>query len=198
MKRKPFILFAILSFVILTSFSTETNLLDRISYFDLSIDQKNEAVQVIAGNTIELKRAPFDIKLDFSAEASVLVNASFDSKTYDMALKNAPMKKLPGYAETGMAENLFNVDKEILINKNAPSLWYYDNAEDHRFNVVSKSDYRTQCTRVIENLYDVNESSQIKVSDVKKDLYLVFIAYKMNDEFEEVELQRKALKITWK
>jgi len=101
--------------------------------FNVYVHQHDHEME-ITDHTVTLDKESFVLVFRFSQPMGVLVNASFDSKTYDMAMKGEDLEKLPGFEQTGMAEGLLNPDKEILLSDKAPCYWFYDNDEEHRFN----------------------------------------------------------------
>lgn len=184
----------ILSFL----FAKGTRNCEKDPVFAVYFSQNNTAADII-DNTVTLDKKSFDLLLGFSEPMGVLVNASFDSKTYDLALKGKALDKLPGFEQTGMAEGLLNTDKEIVLSEEAPGYWFYDNEEEHRFNEVQKTDTGFICLRTIEKLVDADNQTEIRVSEVNQPLYLVFISYKRGQSImDRVEVQRQCIKIEWR
>lgn len=182
----------------ITLWAKTANNYSTLTPFNISIVQGGVKVPII-NNEVLLSKSPFDIVIDMPKPDGVLLNASTNKKTATLALKNITQAKLPGFQETGMAEALLNSDKEIILAETAPSFWYYDNNHEHRFNNVIKSDSGLKCIRTVENLYDRKTKNTIKISDVKKKLYLVFIYNKSNTNyFDRVEEKREIVIISWK
>lgn len=127
----------------------------------------------------------------------VLVSASFNNKTYNLAKKQKALNELPVFDNTGMAEGDFNREKEIFLSDDAPSYWIYTSQDEHRFNEVNIYENRITAVRAIKYLYDVNTKETISVSDVKKPLYLVFISAKYNEKWERTEMHRQYVEIKW-
>jgi hypothetical protein len=166
--------------------------------FNIIVVQGGVTVPVV-NSEITLSKSPFDIVINMPKPDGVLVNASTNKKSATLALKNKIQVKLPGFKETGMAEALLNPDKEIILTETAPSFWFYDNENEHRFNNVIKSDSGLKCIRSVENLYDRKTKNTIKICDVKKKLYLVFIYNKPNTNYlDRVEEKREIVIINWK
>ena len=173
---------------------------DKRIPFKIYIEQ-NGIRQTITNNTVLLDKKSFNLVFVLHKPSAVLVNASFDKTTYERALKKEPLSKLPGYEGTGMAEGLFNTDKELFIDDTAPSYWYYDNDKEHRFNKVVKTKDSLVCTREIKQFYILEEKDNIvlPVEKVSKPLYLVFDDYVTDPKtYERTELQREIIKINWK
>lgn len=170
---------------------------DSDKVFKITIEQ-NGKQQKIEDNHILLQPGSFEIVIEMSEPMGILVNASFDDKTFKLASKNKHLDKLPGFEETGMAEGLLNTDKEILLSEKAPSYWFYDTEEENRFNSISKLENGIVCKRTIENLFDTETSTGIKITDVSKPIYLVFISYKKGSEItDQIEVQRQSIAIEW-
>ena len=166
--------------------------------FHVSISQNGKTISDKNG-VVKLKDTTFNIVLNFSEPMGILVNASYDKKTFKSAKKNKPLNELVVFTQTGMAERLSNSEREIFIHDQAPSYWYYESDSESRFNETSLTDQGIQCVRTIDNVYEVPTKSTLKVSEVKKDLYLVFISYKRGDKISErLEVQRQYLKLKWK
>jgi len=54
------------------------------------------------------------------------------------------------------------------------------------------------CKRVIENFNDLDSKAIIKIGNVEKPLYLVFISYKYGETMSnQIELKREWLQINW-
>jgi hypothetical protein len=170
---------------------------EGIPVVKISIEQNGQKYD-INNNTVVLSPSPFDIVFEFSEPMNVLINASFNPKTLKLAADQQPISHLPGFSETGIAEGLFNEDKEIFISENAPNCWFFDDESRHRFNITSQSGSIIIGKRTIENLYNLDEKSVIKVTENKKTIFLVFIFYKIGIKPADlIELQRYCLKIKW-
>ena len=134
--------------------------------------------EVRDGDELEfvLQRGPFDLVFEADSAFAILVNASFKPETFMGALSGIPTMDLPGFAETGMAETLFNADRDVIVADSAPSYWYYDAKKDHRFNKVKKRRGRLICTRTIENLYFRETAISGALANARHEpLYLVFV-----------------------
>jgi hypothetical protein len=166
--------------------------------FHVTVEQNGKTIQSKNGE-LTLERKSFNLIFEFSEPMGLLINGSFENNTYEMAKNGIPKTRLKGFLATGMADELFNPSKEILVSNDAPNYWFYDNERDHRFNKTKAEHGKIICTRTIENIYNVESKTNIKVEKVKKPLYLVFISYKRGTSFtEEIELKREILKINWK
>ena len=162
--------------------------------FDVYIEQKGKIIKS-ENEEVTLKKSAFDIVIEFTEPAGVLINASFNSQSYSFAHKGIPKNEISGFKNTGMAEHLSNPDNEILISFDAPSYWFFENEEKHRFNSVQYKKGKYICKRTIENFYDVDSGKNTIVEEVEDPLYLVFIMSEYNQDFtKENELKRKMIK----
>ncbi|MFA9213564.1 MAG: hypothetical protein ACEQSR_06920 [Candidatus Methylacidiphilales bacterium] len=178
--------------------SPKTKSPDNEKVFSFYIEQ-NSLKQAVNNDGLLLNKGAFDIVVKFSEPMGILVNASFNKKTYTESLKGTHIDKLEGFKNTGIAEGLLNADKEIFVSDKSPNYWYYDSDEDNRFNGIEKTIDGIVCKRSIENLFLLDKKNTIKISKVKKPLYLVLISYKRGENFmDRIEIQRHCLAINWK
>lgn len=172
----------------------------ELKSFQIEIYQNGKPVG-ISNNEVTLQKAPFDIVITFKDTAvskDILLNTSINPKTFLDALQNVPMDSLAGFQESGMAEVLFNEDRDVLLSYSAPSFWFYDSDELHRFNMVKKDGENLICTRTIESLYSVETKESIALNKLSYPIYMVFITYEYNKDFSHrIENQRFMLKINW-
>lgn len=178
----------------------KNHLNEKYSPFKVYIEQDGIRLP-ITNNEVSLDKKPFRIVFVFDKPNGILISTSFNKATYEMAIKNEPLAKLPGYQGTGMAEYLFNNDKEVLVDDSAPSYWFFDNIKEHRFNTVKTSKDSLVCTREIKqfNIFDEKGNIILPIEKVSKALYFVFIDYISDPQtYKKTELQREMIKINWK
>jgi hypothetical protein len=165
--------------------------------FRVFIEQNGKIIEPNNG-VVTLEKKSFNIVFEFSEPMGLLINGSFKSKTNTLASKGKPMSKLPGFHTTGLAEGLLNPDKEMFVSKESPNYWFYDDPENNRFNSTEKVNGKILCKRVIENFNDLDSKAIIKIGNVVKPLYLVFISYKYGETMSnQIELKRDWLQINW-
>jgi len=165
--------------------------------FRVFIEQNGKLIEPNNG-VVTLEKKSFNIVFEFNEPMGLLINGSFKSKTYNLASKGKPMSKLPGFKNTGFAEGLLNPDKDMFVSYEGPSCWFYDDPENNRFNFTEKVNGKIVCKRIIENLFDIDSNANIKVENVDKPLYLVFISYTNGDSNNDrLELNREWLQINW-
>lgn len=192
MKKTLKLLFALTLILILSSMCSKT------PNFHVRVEQNGKIIKA-KNRVITLDKEAFKFVFELSEPMGVLINTSFNETSYQQASKGMEMSELFGFENTGMAEAIFNPDKEILIANDAPSAWFYESEEMHRFDLVEKKKGQFWCTRIIENFFDVDADYTFPVAEIDKALYLVFIAYDQRDGInEEIELKREMVKIVWK
>lgn len=190
--------FALITMAFMSLKIPQTKFQDNEQVFSFYVTQ-NGVRQAINDNAVTLNKGAFDIVIKLSKPMGILVNASFDNKTYSEAVKGTPLDKLEGFKNTGMAEGLLNADKEILVADKSPNYWFYDTDEDNRFNGIEKTNDGIICKRTIENLFLKDKQKTIKIGKVKKPLYLVLVSSKPGENFtDRIEVQRHYLAINWK
>lgn len=164
--------------------------------FSVHFEQGTKVIE--ADDDVTLKKEPFDIVFEFPEPMGVLMHASFNPETYNLALENKPLKKLPGFENTGMAEGLFNPDNEILLNATAPGYWFYDNDEAHRFNEAKEKSGKITCKRHVVQFNEIDSNRITNVEDVIAPLNLVFISVERGESEKEVlEIHRVPVQINW-
>jgi len=146
---------------------------------------------------IHLKRDDFKFVFSMAQPSSLLISCATEDLTLREAQKGVKMNKLKGFQGTGMAEGLFNPDKEILFDNENASCWYYDSLTSHRFNDAYWDNGGIKCERKIKQLFDVENQKLVPLKQAPT-LYLVFIEYKWNSiTNEHIEVARDWLIIHW-
>jgi hypothetical protein len=146
---------------------------------------------------VHLKRDDFKFVMQMARPSSVLISCSTDDVTLKQALQGKKLEEMKGFQGTGMAEALFNPDKEILFDNENASCWYYDSLPSHRFNEAYWDNGGIKCERKIKQLYDVANGKEISLKDAPK-LYLVIVEYQaIPGSIEFIEVSREWLVIVW-
>ena len=195
MKRTHKIIALLILIVAFTSMCKPTS--QKEQEFHVILEQNGKSI-VPVNNVVTLDKSEFSLVFEFDAPKGLLINASFDKTTYQQAKQGESISTLQGFENTGMAEGLFNDSEEIFISDNAPSYWFYEDEERHRFNSTEKKEGKIICKRIINNLYDIKSGENIKVEAAAQPLYLVFISYKRGKTITDIiETKREYIKIEW-
>lgn len=183
--------------LLLFSWSANAQKSDTSKTFSVTIEQNGHPLE-IKEHTVVLDPGSFDIVFDLSEPMGVLVNASTRNESYKAAKTGKALKEIRGFQETGMAETLFNEDRELWIADDAPSYWFYSSDDEHRFNEVSKSGDHYIVRRTIEQFYDVASGERIDLFQSGAPLYLVFMSSKKGATvMDQIEVQRAFLLLKW-
>jgi hypothetical protein len=170
-------------------------------YFQIGVFQ-NGKEELIIDHKVTIAKDAFSLLLKFEEAKDVVVNASFEPISYEDAAKGVSIETIKGFNQSWLAESNLNPDKELQISDSAPSHWFYDNQEEHRFNNVKTVKGIVYCERIVENYYisKPGEIGSVKVKNAKKNtLYLVFISKSISSSTGlPLETHREYLEITLK
>ena len=155
----------------------------KVSFFQKGIEIKNKH------NVYNLNNKPFSIKLNSKGYNGFLIGVTFDRDIYLSALGEADLE-VPWFANTGMAEVLFNADRSMFISDQAPSYWYYDDQKDHRFDPHPIGTYDNwEGIRTIEKFDDLLNNKIFKVDNINKSVYLFLYNPIYDDDYELVDVE---------
>jgi len=165
--------------------------------FLVNVEQDGKLVPIVDG-VCTLKKKPFTLVFWFSEPMGVLVNASFSDSSYNAAKNERPLFAIPGFEETGMAEELHNAERQLIIAQTAPGYWYYDNEKEHRFNETKVDAGGITAKREIRQTREL-EKKPVRIEKINAPLYLTFLSYEwLQPTYERRELQRAWIKLDWK
>ena len=140
---------------------------------------------------IVMENKPFVIEVHLINCDGVYANISFDTAFYSTPRK----KELPDWKNLPprtMAEEDFNVDKDIIVHPGNISYWFYNpNLKWYRFDKEIKvNGDETIATMTVENIYDLENGIHYSVGDKFPMIYFTFFTGDtdkkgyMNHEFE--------------
>ncbi len=170
---------------------------DVQNQIDISIEQGGNIINIV-DDEAEIRRNAFSIKFKFTQPESILINASFQSETFNNAREGLPLSELAGFKNTGIAEELFNKDGVIYLSHDTPNFWYYAEDSDHRFNSILKSESGITCTREISGIADLDgKGDKIDIIKIKQnEIFLVIIKSDWNEDYTRmIERSRKIIKL---
>ena len=160
----------------------------KVQEFTLSIEQNRTPVSA-KFMVASIDPAPFDIVFKFNQPMGVMLAATFDKEMFELA-KSAPMGDMEAFVGGGMAEGIFNEKKLIMVASDAVNYWYFQAADDHRFDdAVVGDDGSITCYRRIENIEDIY-GDWVMIREATKTLYLIAISVD-----GEEEVQRELLEV---
>ncbi|MEL6671228.1 MAG: hypothetical protein AAFR61_03525 [Bacteroidota bacterium] len=168
------------------------------AFFSWEIVQDGKVVPVKEGRVL-LNKAPFSIRFHFPKPTSVLLNASLDARTYDMALRGEALSQMRGFYETGMAESPEGPRESLWLSEMAPHYWYLESADDHRFSRVEQSEKGWIVERDVKKLYQRELTRAVSWESLQGPLFLVAMKAKWAPDFShQIEQQRAFLEIRWR
>lgn len=136
----------------------------------------------------ELKPDEFSLHFNVDNTDSFLVGSTFDEDVYRSAQGQADLE-VAWYANTGLAEDLFNPKKQIFISNDAPNYWYFDSKKDHRFDKDPIGNLiKWTAKRTINHFYDLDNDKKNKTKDLKKSIYLIF--YKNGNDILNIDEEK--------
>ncbi|MDR2285676.1 MAG: hypothetical protein LBE37_20855 [Sphingobacterium sp.] len=122
----------------------------------------------------KLEPKTFSFQIRATDVEGFLIGTTTDEYIYKSALGDADLEVM-WFDETGMAESFFNADKEVFVNDEAPSYWYFSSTKDHRFDLGSNGNKDSwQAFRTVKNFYFMNTEETVSVTKMTKPVYFFF------------------------
>nr|WP_315028202.1 hypothetical protein [uncultured Chryseobacterium sp.] len=147
------------------------------------IKQDGKVVEPV-NDVYDLKKSPFQFEITSNNLEGFLIGATTNKDIYAGAL-GLFNTEVPWFQSTGMAEELYNKDKELFLMDQAPSYWYYTDAKDHRFDKTPKGTAKQwTATRTITRFYDVMVDQPVNLKDFSGRVYLLMYEPVYNDEYD--------------
>lgn len=162
-----------------------TFLLGQTNHLNIKILQNNKEIHPIDQNIYQLKKEEFTLQFEGININSFLIGITQDEDVYLSAIGEANLE-VEWFHNTGMAEDLFNKNKEMFISNEAPSYWYFDSKNDHRFDKNPTGNLSNwQASRTVKYLYNLSTEKKIAVKNNLKPIYMFFYtAEYINDDYE--------------
>jgi hypothetical protein len=151
----------------------------------------------------ELKKAPFSVEFTFDVNNvdGVFVFADFTDAVYKTGDK-APLPDLQDIPYKIVKEENFNTNKQIVINSDNWSFWFYNKANnEYRFDRDIKTvDANTvTTTRTVEQVYFPVKEKTLKVAEITEPLYLfLLVTNPYNQRGVVREFARQRMKLNFK
>lgn len=172
-------------------------------WMDIHIIQGDDVYTPGAGkDSIVLQKKTFRIQVLLQHTSGVYVFASFHDSLYRLS-ENIPVPDLAGLPYMAMAEEEFNREKELIVDDEGWSYWFYDPKMTwHRFNkkIILLDSGRVVGTKTIKQLFLPPSNETLRLKDNSSALYLFFLAIDKEtaDGKPETELLRRRIKIDWR
>ncbi|WP_276964245.1 hypothetical protein [Chryseobacterium sp.] len=150
------------------------------------IKQDGKVIEPV-NDVYELKKSPFLFEITSANLEGFLVGATTNKDIYAGAL-GILNTEIPWFQNTGMAEELYNKDKEMFLMDSAPSYWYYTDEKDHRFDKNPTGNAKQwTATRTITRFYDIMADQPINVKDFDGSVFMLMYQPVYNDEYDLVD-----------
>ncbi|MDN3693272.1 hypothetical protein QWZ06_13755 [Chryseobacterium tructae] len=147
------------------------------------IKQDGKVIEPV-NDVYDLKKSPFVFEFTTTNLEGFLVGATTNKDIYAGAL-GLFNTEVPWFQSTGMAEELYNKDKELLLMDSAPSYWYFTDVKDHRFDKNPKGSLKQwTATRTITRFYDVMVDQPVNLKDFDGSVYLLMYQPEYNAEYD--------------
>ncbi|PIE29277.1 hypothetical protein CSA57_09730 [candidate division KSB3 bacterium] len=169
-------------------------------YFAVAFEQHGQLIP-IANHQITLEKNSFSIVLFFKEPGSVLVNASLQSESFEQARDGVAFEQIQGFTDLGMAEEPFNPKTLLMLSKQAPHYWYYEDASKHRFNDVRWQEGLLVCRRIVAQvMYREKGRATLPLRDMRENaIYFVFMRTIWNQDFSgRFEQQREYVTVNFR
>lgn len=185
----------IFSLVVLVFGSLSAKNKPEASRFKILQDGKIVSVK---GNSVLLDKETFQLVFTLKHEEGVLVHASFNPYTFDELSRGELVDDIETLG-MGMAAGLYNPSESLVVEDSAPSYWFYDSEEEHRFDSFQNVVGGMECIRTISNFENIEDESLMSIEKVNRPLYLVIVSsfFEVDTETEVKEILRY-LKIDWR
>lgn len=147
------------------------------------IKQDGKVIEPV-NDVYDLKKSTFVFEITSKDLEGFLIGATTNKEIYTAAtgLYNP---EAPWFQNTGMAEELYNKDKELFLMDTAPSYWYYTDAKDHRFDKNPKGSLKQwTATRTITRFYDIMVDQAVNLKDFEGNAYILMYEPVYNTEYD--------------
>lgn len=147
------------------------------------IKQDGKVIEPV-NDVYELKKSTFLFEITSNNLEGFLVGATTNKEIY-AAAAGLYNPEAAWFQNTGMAEEMYNNDKEMFLMDSAPSYWYYTDAKDHRFDKNPKGNLKQwTATRTITRFYDIMVDQPVSLKDVEGNVYVLMYEPVYNDEYD--------------
>ncbi|WP_336960756.1 hypothetical protein [Chryseobacterium contaminans] len=147
------------------------------------IKQDGKVIEPV-NDVYDLKKSPFVFEFTASNLEGFLVGATTNKDIYAGAI-GVFNTEVPWFQSTGMAEEVYNKDKEMFLMDSAPSYWYYTNLKDHRFDKNPKGNLKQwTASRTVTRFYDVMVAQPLNLKDIDGRVYVLMYEPAYNEEYD--------------
>lgn len=196
---KKILLTSFIILVLTASCKSLKNIEASTKYIQVYIEQNGKIVKPTNGAVI-LDKEAFNIIVTFPKPMSILVNTSFDDRLYRLASEGKQLLEQPEFIKPNIvAVALKNPDQAMYMVEGSSSPLFYENAEEHNFNVIETQHNSFRCIRNVRQFSHEDAPDNITIDNIHDPIYMVFASSEMAVETpKDVKFKGKHLKIEWR
>jgi hypothetical protein len=148
--------------------------------FFLLIEQENIGLSEGNGQTVALKRMPFDMVFVSDSLRRYMVNFSLQRDALTQLLSGNDPEKIPGLCGgCGMAEGSNDPPREAVISSEGSNYWFHESPSSTRFHHVAFINNRYILTRSIAAFGFQEEKGPVRIEQVNFDsLFVCILTYR--------------------
>lgn len=167
--------------------------------YTVEILQDSLPVDIIH-DVVQLEKKEFQLRITLNDLDGVFMSASFHRNYFDLA-PNEEIKDYQWLNQKTRAEEAFNNEKELAVDDESVSYLFYDTTMSwHRFDKeIVVNDSQVIGTKTIDHIGIDATNENIRLKDMKADIYLFFVATEpWKEDTVPKELGRQKIQIKWK
>jgi hypothetical protein len=150
--------------------------------------KQNGKIVTMDNGVINLKSGEFAFEVESFSVESFLVGATFDKDLYRSAIGEADLE-VPWFENTAFADEMYNPNKELIVSDEAPSYWFYTNANDHRFDKNPKGNTEHWIgNRTIKILNNLSNYETIPLTKYKGSVFVYFYTPIYDEDYNMTEV----------
>lgn len=150
----------------------------------VQIAQGKSIVNVLEVDSIVLQRKKFIYAVQFPTGGHIRLHHSYSDSLFNL-FKKGKINFIKDWSAFSMAEEAYNTDKELLLNTDGWSYWFYEEQEAyHRFDAKSirQKNNIISGKKTVRNIFDVDSKTTISVKKINKPIYAIIALNKDNSD----------------
>ncbi|MGM1430746.1 hypothetical protein ACS126_15925 [Sphingobacterium lactis] len=142
-----------------------------------------------SGGVFTLKKSPFKFVFHVKGTDGFLIAFTQQDDIYRSAIGEADLEVM-WFANTGMAEGLFNSEKSVTISDEAPSYWYFTGITEHRFDPHPQGTAQEwMAERSVDAFYLTEFSDTYLIKDMVRPLYFIIYSPTYDEDYNLIDKQ---------
>jgi len=141
--------------------------------YSISIVQGDKSYDLFSQDTIHLERDTFRFEVTLIGIEGFYLSASFNDE-YFMLPANKAVKDWEYISAKAMVEEPFNTDRDLLIDDECFSYWFYDPELDwYRFDEGLKHNGQwVSATYTVATMFNADTKTELTLKDIDRPIYL--------------------------